>query len=194
MPLPKQRIKPLWTDDFILQTACQSAHDLHAHDKMRVMKIKGKETRSGVFKPGNTFLDAMGFDLGDVDRDGRSVSVPWCRVNIDQQIRTPDNFALGTKPWKDHRKRLSASINSSGRPFGSLALPGWNAYGHCVNREASKMNLSVMNYRDRQAQWPIEACELTPAAIYTRKYQRHGDRMLRDHQSPLRIDVHGNPV
>ena len=186
--LPKQHIKELWTDDLVSKSACQSAHEVHSHDKMKLMKIKGKETRSGVFRPGSTFLDAMGFDLGDLDRDGRAVSVPWRRVNVDRQFRSSENFAVK----RDHRKWLSAAVNAAGRPFGSLSV--WSAFGHAVPREAAKMNLSVMNFHDRQSVWPIEGSELTPAAVYSRKFQRQGERALRDHLSPLRLDVRGNIV
>jgi len=74
----------------------------------------------------------------------------------------------------------AASLERQGRMYASRSCPYWDSYDHTCRREAAKMSCSIHSpsFRSHPENYAyVDELELTPAAIYTKKYREgSGDR------------------
>lgn len=67
------------------------------------------------------------------------------------------------------------TVERSGRVHGARSCRGWDAYNHAVQREGARTSLGVHApaLRSHRDAYPFkDNCELSPAAVYSRKYRK----------------------
>eukprot|EP00928_Gymnodinium_smaydae_P069989 TRINITY_DN53947_c0_g1_i1.p1 TRINITY_DN53947_c0_g1~~TRINITY_DN53947_c0_g1_i1.p1 ORF type:complete len:446 (-),score=63.80 TRINITY_DN53947_c0_g1_i1:41-1285(-) len=92
-----------------------------------------------------------------------------------------------------HAEESDETHQKAGRTHGSRSCRYWDRYDHTCRREAAKMACGTFSpiYNSHPEFYPIHNLELSPAAVYTRKYQLWGEEALRGHESK-KVRPHNN--
>ena len=169
-----------WSTHPIKREAAEQSASLHAYSKRTPMYIKGstRPSESGLLPYGESFVARLGYDLGDVDREGRAVKVPWRRVDRDSNFRTEADYKIK----KENRK--ITDDNTEGDVCEYESCQGWTAYDHTVRREAAKISSRLHMHSARSlTNCPTDDLHTNPAAVYSLKYRKFGEAALRAHHS-----------
>lgn len=73
----------------------------------------------------------------------------------------------------------------AGRTFASRSCNWWDNHGHTTKREAAKQGCGIHSpvFKSHGDNYPYhDNCELSPAAIYTRRFKKFGESGLRTHE------------
>lgn len=171
-----------WKEHEVRRQAAKSAHDIHRYDQWNPIITTEK----------------CSYSLGLRDRQGVPTSL-WWPVSKFHQFRSPENYAnffdhhRSGKLSRDQKSSMFRSLSSKpsggsqkmigGIQFGSTSLEGWDGWAHANARECAKTSLRIHGQQYMAHPWgiPHDKLDVRPGLIYSKKFKKHGQEVLRDH-------------
>lgn len=118
----------------------------------------------------------------------KSATLPGTIMPANVVTLRPEDFGAEAG---DVASAEDAMLDRSGRTHNSRSHRFHDQYDHTVKREAAKMACAIHSpcFRSHAQGHPFkENCELSPASVYTLKYQKGGEESLRKHVSASEKD------
>jgi hypothetical protein len=153
-------------------------------------------------------MEAYGFQLGDRDREARTATT-WNPAASSEMFRSGRSFYRNKSRMVENSRLLRKAASTPllkpkpedvrgepeeedgknveflkrGKTHGSRSCPYWDRYDHACRREAAKLSAGTFSpsLNSHQESYPFKGhLELSPASVYSLKFQQQGEGALRD--------------